>query len=91
MYELIGGAEQSEIEFPDFTKLSVGVEFKTLNPELLSLLTGGVLGGEGTEPTGTLVAVYKIPVRRSIWQWLLRRPRQYTTHHMYIPRAKFKS
>lgn len=91
MYELMGSEEFPGIKSPDFVKLSVDVEFKTPNPELLNLLTGGVLGKEDSEPTGSLIAEYKVPLRRSFWQWLFRRPRQYMTHCLYIPRAKFKS
>lgn len=53
-----------------------------VNPELLGILTGGVMG---TPPPPTFAIDINSPVKRTFWQWLRRKPRQW--HHIHIPNA----
>lgn len=63
-----------------FEKSEVKIEFVAVDPELLDVLTGGVFE---TAPVFS-VEVHS-PIKRTFWQWLLRKPRQHRTY--YIPRA----
>jgi hypothetical protein len=64
-------------------RLSMEVTFAAVNPELMGILTGGVMG-TSPAPTFSLEAV--VPVRRTFWQWLRRRPRQHMRY--VIPNAR---
>lgn len=64
-------------------RISMQMEFTSVDPTLLGILTGGALG-EKPEPTFALeVTGYH---KRKWWQWLLRRPRQ--RYHYTIPNAR---
>jgi hypothetical protein len=61
------------------------IEFCQVDPELLNLLTGGAFDKDTpTEQPSFAVEIVR-PIKRTFWQWLLRKPRQYQT--IYIPRA----
>jgi hypothetical protein len=46
----------------------------TVDPDLLGLLTGGAVG---TPPPPSFSLDVAYPIKRTFWQWLTRRPRQY--------------
>lgn len=62
--------------------VSMEVTFQDVDPATLGLLTGGVIG---EAPPEFSIEVHH-PVRRTFWQWLLRRPRRWRRVH--VPRAR---
>lgn len=56
---------------------SMDIEFATVDPDLFAILTG-------TAPPTFAVEV-TTPIKRTFWQWLFRRPVQYSV--IYIPHA----
>jgi hypothetical protein len=64
-------------------RLSMEVTFAAVNPELLGILTGGDLG---SAPPATFSLEAVVPVKRTFWQWLRRRPRQHVRY--VIPDAR---
>jgi len=74
-------------EFKDLgylKSLSMEIEFCDVDPDLLHLMTGGVLHPEA-QPSTVAVEV-STPVKRTFWQWLRRKPRQWC--YLYFPNAK---
>jgi hypothetical protein len=61
---------------------SMEVEVKGVDPGVLGLLTGGVLG---TPPPPSFSIEVRAPIKRTFWQWLIRKPCQY--NHYFIPNA----
>lgn len=73
----------SDFEFKPFT---MEVEFQGVSPETLGILTGGVYGMRTFGSDGPTVAVdFYYPVKRTFWQWLTRKPRQW--QYVLIPHA----
>lgn len=70
-------------DFCDFKTLSMEMTFGTVNAEALGILTGGVMG---TPPPPSFALEMWAPIKRTFWQWLRRKPRQYTRY--YIPNAR---
>jgi hypothetical protein len=68
-----------------FEPLSVEIEFCQVDPELLNLLTGGAFDKDTPTEQPTFAVEAYIPIKRTFWQWLLRKPRQHKI--IYIPRA----
>jgi hypothetical protein len=66
-----------------FEPLRVEIEFCQVDPGLLDVLTGGVF-----ETAPVFAVEVHAPIKRTFWQWLLRKPRQHRTY--YIPRAKIE-
>lgn len=62
-----------------FEAVSMELTFTEVNPELIDLVTGGT-----AEPI-TSLEVYA-PIKRTFWQWLRRKPRQYRV--VYIPSVR---
>lgn len=63
--------------------VQVEVTFAQVDPKVLGILTGGVMG-EKPAPTFSVEVVS--PVRRTFWQWLRRKPRQH--RRIVIPNAR---
>lgn len=64
-------------------RLSMDVTFAAVDPKLLGILTGGDFG---TAPPATFSLEAVVPVKRTFWQWLRRRPRQHMRY--VIPNAR---
>lgn len=62
-----------------FENLTLEVEFCQPNPDLLELLAGGA-------PEKAYAIEMMCPVKRTFWQWLFRKPRQYRGY--YVPNAQ---
>lgn len=70
--------------------ITMECSFTDVDPDVLALLTGGLMGT--LQPrTFALEVIQQIPVRRRawrvVWEWLTRTPRQYTQHVTYVPHA----
>jgi hypothetical protein len=63
----------------------VEIQFCQPDPEVLNLLTGEAF--EDSQTSACSVEIYA-PIKRTFWQWLLRKPQQYRTY--YIPRARIE-
>lgn len=61
--------------------LSVEIEICAVDPAVLDILTGMV-----DEPVYSVEVFY--PIKRTFWQWLLRKPKPY--QYAIIPRAKIE-
>lgn len=68
------------------TPISLDYTLSDLDPELLNLLTGWTPGTERKQQVSIEIK-QKIRVKRTFWQWLLRRPIRYTEQVIFIPRA----
>lgn len=68
--------------FENFEVKSSEIEFCAVGPEVLDILTGGPL----SKPEFSVEVV--TPIKRTFWQWLLRKPKQHRTY--YIPRARIE-
>jgi len=66
-----------------FENFEVKIEFCQVDHEVLNLLTGGAFDADAPS-LPVSIEVYA-PIKRTFWQWLLCKPRQYRTY--YIPRA----
>lgn len=69
--------------FEPFEARSVKIEFCRVDPELLDVLTGGVFE---TAPVFSVEVIR--PIKRTFWQWLLRKPKR--VQHIILPRATIK-
>lgn len=67
-----------------FENFEVESEFCQPDPEALKLLTGDL----STDKCPTYSVEIYTPIKRTFWQWLLRKPKRYRTH--YIPRMRFE-
>lgn len=65
--------------FETFEALRVDIEFCDVDPAVLDILTGGPL----PEPVFSVEVIS--PIKRTFWQWLLRKPKRY--QRTFIPRA----
>lgn len=65
--------------------LTLEVEFRGVDPATLDVLTGGALGDAPAQEFSVEVFA---PIRRTFWQWLRRRPRQY--RRVLVPRARLE-
>ena len=65
-----------------FENIEVEIEFCTVDPTALEILTGGPI----SRPEFSVEVV--APIKRTFWQWLLRKPRQHKIY--YIPRARIE-
>lgn len=63
--------------------VSAEVTFQGVDPEVLGLLTGGVLG---SAPEPTFAVEVHAPIKRTFWQWLRRKPKRW--QYTYIPHAR---
>lgn len=73
-----------EMETVGWTKpITMEVAFTDVDPEALGLLTGGVMG---TMPESTFSIAVNYPVKRTFWQWLRRKPKQW--HRVVVPNAR---
>lgn len=79
------------------TPYSAEVTFKTVNPEMLALLTGQrVVDGKfaPVEPTFAVEVFHRTPVRRRawrvVWEFITRQPRRYHEHYTYFPNARIE-
>lgn len=63
----------------EFKTLSMDVTIADVDPEAIALLTGTGKYTPGSTHSMTITG----PVKRTFWQWLRRRPRQYRT--TYLP------
>lgn len=70
-----------------WTNHSLEMTFADVDPEGLGLLTGGVMG-TAPEPTFSMDIVSRNPVKRTFWQWLRRRPVEYTYSRTFFPNVK---
>lgn len=63
----------------------ITVEFTAhdVDPAVLGILTGGALG---TPPPASFAIEMWHPIKRTFWQWLRRKPRQWQRY--YIPNAR---
>lgn len=61
---------------------TVQIEFGAVDPKLLELLWGGAVDDR---PAPVVSIEVLAPVRRTFWQWLFRKPRQWVT--IFVPRA----
>lgn len=68
----------------EFQPLSIELETREVDPDLLGLLTGGVLGNPLPKPTFAIEVHH--PIKRTFWQWLTRKPKKWRTIH--IPNAR---
>lgn len=73
--------------------LSMDVAFMQPDPEVMDLLTGGWGRLRPPAPTHHAIEVrYRLPVRRRawrvVWEWLTRKPRQYTDNYFCVPYAE---
>lgn len=66
----------------EFKPITMEMTFHDVDPELLGVITGGVMG---TPPSPTFSVTINSPVKRTFWQWLRRRPRRW--QQIYIPHA----
>lgn len=75
-------------EFEGWTPepIKMEVTFSEVDPEVLGILTGGVLG---TTPQPTFAMEVTTAIKRKWWEWLLRKPRRYQT--IYIPNARLET
>lgn len=74
--------------FPETaTSYTMEVSLRDVDPDLLGILTGGVIGGNPPEPTFSIHVTYPVTYparRRTFWEWLRRKPK----HHagaVYLP------
>lgn len=85
-----GGADCIGAETPVSTEFwgqthSMKVEFGNVDPEVLGILTGGVLG---KTPAPTFAIEVISPGRkRTFWEWLRRKPK-HLPYHAFIPNAR---
>lgn len=68
---------------PFSEEFEVKIEFRAVDPELLDILTGGIF-----ETAPVFAVEVHAPIKRTFWQWLLRKPRRY--QNTYIPRARIE-
>lgn len=66
--------------------MTVEMTFAAVDPAVLGILTGGVIG---TPPPATFALEAVVPIKRTFWQWLRRRPRQH--RRILIPNARLDS
>lgn len=70
---------------------SMEVQFQSVDPEVLALITGGAIGNIPTN-RNMIEVRYRLPARRRawrvVWEWLTRTPRQYTDHFIGVPYAE---
>jgi hypothetical protein len=69
-----------------FGPFEVEITFCQPSPEVLNLLTGGAF--DTNTPSLPVSIEIVAPIKRTFWQWLLRKPQQYRTY--YIPRARIE-
>jgi hypothetical protein len=67
----------------DWQWLTLDCTFQEVDPEVLGILTDGDFG---TAPPATFSLEAVVPVKRTFWQWLRRRPRQHMRY--VIPNAR---
>lgn len=85
--------KDDELAFPEHLKggFSFELQLQEVDPDLLSLLTGGwVAQDPKLEPEFSVEVWSRQPVKRTFWQWLRRSPVEYTTSVHYIPNARFR-
>lgn len=76
----------SELGPESFGSFTMEVEFCQPAPELLNTLTGGTFNDtEAAVPEYGMEMV--VPVKRTFWQWLLRKPKKHRI--IYIPKVRF--
>lgn len=68
---------------PRFEEFTLDLTFAYPDPDLLGLLTGGVIR---TPPPPTFAVEVVTPIKRTFWQWLRRRPVQHMRY--VIPHAR---
>lgn len=80
--------EAQDFEPFTFPTGKMDITFRSVDPELLGLLTGGVMG---TPPPPTFaIEVTTLPRGRTFWEWLRRKPRHLGSC-TYIPHARMVS
>lgn len=62
--------------------ITLDMTFGDVDPALLGILTGGVMG---TPPEPTFALEVYTPIKRTFWQWLRRKPRLW--NYVCIPNA----
>lgn len=67
--------------------LTVEMTFKDVDPEVLGILTGGVMGSPSAPEFS--IEVHSSGRRRTFWEWLRRKPR-HLPYHAYIPHARLE-
>lgn len=74
-----------EIRTEALRRFTIGMSFNAVDPDVLGLLTGGVMGN----PVGPTVSLetYTPARRRTLWEWLRRRPKHYAAY-TFIPHAR---
>lgn len=81
--------EQPDETPEQYAPFSVEIQIGYVDPVLLNLLTGGNPDPDGTGLPVIAQDVYGVelyvPIKRTFWRWLRRKPRQYK--RIYIPRA----
>lgn len=81
------------LDMSGLATFSMDAVFMEPDPELLDLLTGRFWEGMGLNVPPSMIEVrYRLPVRRRawrvVWEWLTRKPRQYTDHFIGVPYAE---
>lgn len=64
---------------------SVEISFHEVDPEILRLLVGTALDGR---PTPMSEVELIVPIKRTFWQWLLRKPKEYRAY--YFPQVEVR-
>lgn len=75
----------TQIDPKERISMSMEMAFTNVDTEVLGILTGGVLLGK-KPPLPTFAIEVCTPIKRTFWQWLRRKPVQYTRY--YIPHAR---
>jgi hypothetical protein len=70
----------------EFKPITVEMTMVDVDPAVLGILTGGVLG---TTPKPTFAVEVHAPVKRTFWQWLTRKPKMW--RHILIPHARIET
>lgn len=74
--------EQKMVLSSDLKPFTMEFTLAEVDPAVLGILTGGVMG---SPPEPTFAIEVHAPIKRTFWQWLRRKPRQWT--RTYIPNA----
>lgn len=74
----------ADYDIEGWTPKPITIDFtlQDVDPEVLGILTGGVMG---TKPEPTFALEVVAPIKRTFWQWLRRKPVQHMRY--YIPNA----
>lgn len=74
---------------PDFSEpMTFEIEFCQPDPEVLDILTGGAFSKDTPTKQPVFGMEIVVPIKRTFWQWLLRKPRQHRT--IYVPRVRIE-